>query len=192
MEQKKFIPGVTTEGSGTGMDVGTSEEMVEEIELTEDEELELLRDNEEDFIQGLIHAAGYTQTEKQKLEIIREGKLFFAFHIRPLSEEEYERCKKKNTKYVRNKRMGMKVPEETNAVRYRASLIYQATVMEDREKLWDNRKVWESLKSMGLPVMNGLDVIEYSLKAGEKDRVLEAIDSLSGYAEGLRKWQKTD
>ena len=157
--------------------------MVEEIELTEDEELELLRDNEEDFIQGLIHAAGYTQTEKQKLEIIREGKLFFAFHIRPLSEEEYERCKKKNTKYVRNKRMGMKVPEETNAVRYRASLIYQATVMEDREKLWDNRKVWESLKSMGLPVMNGLDVIEYSLKAGEKDRVLEAIDSLSGYAD---------
>ena len=77
----------------------------------------------------------------------------------------------------------MKVPEETNAVRYRASLIYQATVMEDREKLWDNRKVWESLKSMGLPVMNGLDVIEYSLKAGEKDRVLEAIDSLSGYAD---------
>lgn len=183
MEQKKFIPGVTTEGSGAGMDVGTSEEMVEEIELTEDEELELLRDNEEDYIQGLIHAAGYTQTEKQKLEIVREGKLFFAFHIRPLSEEEYERCKKKNTKYVRNKRMGMKVPEETNAVRYRASLIYQATVMEDREKLWDNRKVWESLKSMGLPVMNGLDVIEYSLKAGEKDRVLEAIDSLSGYAD---------
>ena len=183
MEQNKFVPGVTTEESNFAMDLVSGEEAVKEVDFTEDEDLEMIRSSEEDFIQGLIHAAGYTQTEKQKIEIIREGKLFFAFHIRPLSEEEYERCKKKNTKYVRNKRMGMKVPEETNAVRYRASLIYQATVLDDREKLWDNRKVWESLKSMGLPVMNGLDVIEYSLKAGEKDRVLEAIDSLSGYAD---------
>ncbi|MEH2941929.1 hypothetical protein VSQ32_03425 [Lachnospiraceae bacterium KK002] len=183
MEQSKFIPGVTTEESGVVMNMESAEEAVREVDFTEDEDLEMIRGNEEDFIQGLIHAAGYAQTEKQKLEIIRDGKLFFAFHIRPLSEDEYERCKKKNTRFVRNKRLGMKVPEETNAVRYRASLIYQATVMEDREKLWDNRKVWESLKSMGLPVMNGLDVIEYSLKAGEKDRVLEAIDSLSGYAD---------
>ena len=183
MEQNKFVPGVTTEESNFAMDLVSGEEAVKEVDFTEDEDLEMIRSSEEDFIQGLIHAAGYTQTEKQKIEIIREGKLFFAFHIRPLSEDEYERCKKKNTRFVRNKRLGMKVPEEANAVRYRASLIYQATVLDDREKLWDNRKVWESLKSMGLPVMNGLDVNEYSLKAGEKDRVLEAIDSLSGYAD---------
>ena len=29
--------------------------------------------------------------------------------------------------------------------------------------------------------MNGLDVIEYTLKAGEKDRIIEAIDKLSGF-----------
>ena len=29
--------------------------------------------------------------------------------------------------------------------------------------------------------MNGLDVIECALKAGEKDKVLDAIDKLSGY-----------
>ena len=29
--------------------------------------------------------------------------------------------------------------------------------------------------------MNGLDVIEYTLKSGEKDRIIEAIDKLSGY-----------
>ena len=86
----------------------------------------------------------------------------FAFRIRPLSEEEYERCKKKNTKYVRNKRLGTTVPEETFVVKYRASIIYQATVMEDRESLWDNHDVWDSMKSMGLPVMKGLDDIEYS------------------------------
>lgn len=35
--------------------------------------------------------------------------------------------------------------------------------------------------------MNGLDVIECVLKAGEKDKVLEAIDKLSGYEENLEE-----
>lgn len=38
--------------------------------------------------------------------------------------------------------------------------------------------------------MNGLDVIEYSLKAGEKDKVLEAIDKLSGYDDNLEEVAK--
>lgn len=188
MEQKEFRPGVAI----TGMDTvfgqekevgGIRGENVEEVECSPEEDMEQFRENEEDFIQGLINAAGYHQEEEQRVEVIRDKKLLFAFRIRPLSEEEYERCKKKNTKYVRNKRLGMMTPQETNAVKYRASLIYQATVREDRESLWDNRSVWAAMKGMGLPVMNGLDVIEYSLKAGEKDAVIEAIDNLSGYAD---------
>lgn len=157
------------------------EQKVEEVELTEEEAKMQIRMNEEDFIQGLIDAAGYTATETQRIEIAREGKLYFAFEIRPLSEDEYDRCKKKHTKYVRNKQFGMKLPEETNNVKYRDALIYQATVEADREKLWDNRKVWTALNNKGLQIMNGLDVIEYTLKAGEKDRVIECIDALSGY-----------
>ena len=183
MGQEKFIPGIYVGMADAGMGPEQEEGVVEDMEFTEEEEFVQLREHEEDFIQGLINAAGYSQTEKQRIEVVRDGKLFFAFSIRPLSEEEYERCKRKCTTFVRNKRLGMKVPEETNAVRYRSSLIYQATVGEDRARLWDNRKVWETMKGMGLPVMNGLDVIEYSLKAGEKDKVLEAIDSLSGYAD---------
>ena len=183
MGQEKFIPGIYAGMADAGMGPEQEEGAVEDMEFTEEEEFVQLREHEEDFIQGLINAAGYSQTEKQRIEVVRDGKLFFAFSIRPLSEEEYERCKRKCTTFVRNKRLGMKVPEETNAVRYRSSLIYQATVGEDRARLWDNRKVWETMKGMGLPVMNGLDVIEYSLKAGEKDKVLEAIDSLSGYAD---------
>ena len=38
--------------------------------------------------------------------------------------------------------------------------------------------------------MNGLDVIEYSLKAGEKDKILEAIDKLSGYESNLEEVAK--
>ena len=132
----------------------------------------------------------YASEETQHIEIIRDKKLYFAFDIRPLAEDEYDRCKKKWTKYVRNKQFGMKLPEETNNVKYRASLIHTATVEADRDKLWDNKKVWEALRAKGLQIMNGLDVIEYCLKAGEKDKVLECIDALSGYDSNLEEVAK--
>ena len=84
----------------------------------------------------------------------------------------------------------MKLPEETNSVKYRDALIYTATIEEDRKKLWDNKKVWESLRDKGLQIMNGLDVIEYCLKAGEKDKILECIDALSGYETDLEEVAK--
>lgn len=167
-----------------------AEQQLTEVELTEEEAKSHIRMHEEDFIQGLIEAAGFAKDETQKIEIARNGKLLYAFSIRPLSEEEYDRCKKKHTKYVRNKQFGMKLPEETNSVKYRAAIIYTATVDEDREKLWDNKKVWEALREKDLQIMNGLDVIEYCLKAGEKDKVLECIDTLSGYEANLEEVAK--
>ena len=163
---------------------------VEEREFTEEETRNQMRMQDEDFIQGLIDAAGYSTDESQRIEIIREGKLYFAFTIRPLREEEYDRCKKKHTKYVRNKQIGMKLPEDTDSTKYRSALIYQATTEEDRNKLWDNKKVWEALRNKDLQIMNGLDVIEYTLKAGEKDKILDAIDRLSGYGDNLEEVAK--
>lgn len=149
-----------------------------------------IRANEEDFIQGLIDAANFSTEETQRIEIIREGRLYFAFSIRPLCSEDYSRCKKKHTKYVRNKQFGMKLPEETDSIKYQSALIYEATTKGDREKLWDNKKVWEALREKDFQIMNGLDVIEYTLKAGEKDKILEAIDSLSGYDSNLEEVAK--
>lgn len=163
---------------------------VTEVETTEEENKTLIRMNEDDFIQGLISAADYAKDDIQRIEIARNGKVLFAFEIRPLSEEEYNKCKKKHTKYVRNKQFGMKLPEETNAVKFRDALIYTATVEADREKLWDNKKVWESLRAKDLQIMNGLDVIEYCLKAGEKDKIIECIDSLSGFEENIEEVAK--
>lgn len=169
-------------------------EMIEEQEFSRqetDEQLKsVIRTNEEDFIQGLIEAAQFASDETQKVEIVRDGKLYFEFHIRPLSSEEYEKCKRKHTKYVRNKQLGMKMPEDTDRVKYQSAIIYQATTDEDRAKLWDNRKVWDALNAKYDHVMNGLDVIESVLKAGEKDRILEAIDKLSGYEANLEEVAK--
>ena len=146
-----------------------------------------IRENEEDFIQGLIDASEFSTEETQRIEIVREGRLYFAFRIRPLSSEEYDKCRRRHTKYVRNKNFGMKMPQDTDRIKYQSDLIYQATVEEDREKLWDNRKVWNALNAKKDRIINGLDVVECVLKAGEKDKVLEAIDKLSGFEENLEE-----
>lgn len=182
---KEFTKGVTV-GEGNEPE----EKNVREVETSPEETNNIIRANEEDFIQGLIDAAGFASEEKQKIEIIREGRLYFAFHIRPLGSEEYDKCRKKHTKYVRNKQLGMKMPEDTDRIKYQSAIIYQATIDEDREKLWDNRKVWTALNNKDFQIMNGLDVIEYTLKAGEKDKILEAIDKLSGYEANLEEVAK--
>lgn len=169
-----------------------SEPTVEERDFTTEQTQNQLRMNEEDFIQGLIEAAGFAtnEDERKRIEIIRNGKVLFAFTIRPLCSEEYDECKKKWTKYVRNKQLGMKLPEDTNRVKYQSAIIHKATIEEDRNNLWDNKKVWNALNNKGLQIMNGLDVIEYCLKAGEKDRVIEEIDRLSGFDIGLEEVAK--
>jgi phage xkdN-like protein len=68
------------------------------------------------------------------------------------------------------------MPEEMNTVRYRSQLIYEATLPEDRAKLWDNRQMWEAVN-----VASGIDAIDKILKSGEKDKILEQLDAISGY-----------
>ena len=82
------------------------------------------------------------------------------------------------------------MPDETKRVEYQSDIIYQATVPEDREKLWDNRQVWDALSIKKNRIMNGLVVIECALKAGEKDQILQEIDKLSGYDDELEETVK--
>lgn len=152
-----------------------------EEEFTKEETMNHMKVFEGDMIEGLIAAAVYREEEQQTVEIIRAGKPFFVFHIRPMGEDEYNQCRKKYTKYVRNKQLGIKLPEDTDNVKYRCSLIYHATTEEDRAKLWDNKQVWNALSSRGHQIVTALDVIEVSLLGGEKDKVIDAIDKLSGF-----------
>lgn len=186
---KEFVKAGVTTGDGENENVMAAGN-VEEKDFTQEETKNQIRANEEDFIQGLIDAADFASDETQKIEIVREGKLFFAFTIRPLCSEEYDKCRKKHTKYVRNKQLGMKMPEDTDRIKYQSAIILQATVDEDKEKLWNNKKVWSALEAKGLQIMSGLDVIEYTLKAGEKDMILNAIDKLSGYEENIEEVAK--
>lgn len=157
------------------------EENVRDEEFSKDETQNQLRTVESDFIAGMLEAAEYRTKETRKIEIIRDGKLFFSFHIHAVGEEEADRCKKRHTKYVRNKNIGLKFAEETDSPRFRSSLIYNATDEKDRAELWDNKKVWNGLSGQGYPIVNALDVIEAVLLGGEKAQIIEEINKLSGF-----------
>lgn len=156
---------------------------VEEREFTAEETKNQMMAHEDDILQGMLAAAEFQSNETQTIEIARNGKVYFKFRIRPLSEAEYEKCKKKHTKYVRNKQLGIKMPEDTNGVKYRSELIYEATVAEDRNKMWDNKKLWSALSEKGTDILTGTDVIDAVLMSGEKAAIVDKIDSLSGYNE---------
>lgn len=147
--------------------------------MTPEEKQEYLRRNEGDILSGLLEAAGYKDCEDETypVEIIRGGRVLFSFRIRPLSELEYSKCREKHTKYTRNRAMGnVRVVDKADATGYRSELIYQATVPEDREKVWNNQAAWKALN-----VVTGIDLIDKVLKAGEKDRLCDRVDEISGY-----------
>ena len=163
------------------MDSRKNEAVVEEREFTKEETANQGRAFEGDILKGLLEGAGFASDEEKTIEIARRGKVLFTFRIRPLTEGDYEKCRRRNTKYVRNKQLGIKMPEETNSVKYRSDLIYTATVDEDRKKTWDNRQLWNALAERGIDILTGTDAIDAVLKPGEKAAVVNQIDLLSGF-----------
>ena len=148
-------------------------------EATPEEAKAETRMNEDDLLAGLLAAANYKNDEDETVEIVinRQGKDLFSFHIHPLSEDDFNRCRKRCTKYVKSKtQAGIRVPEEVDTVRYRCMLIYEATVPEDRAKIWDNKKLWKAKD-----LATGIEAVDILLKAGEKNAVCEKLDTISGY-----------
>lgn len=117
-----------------------------------------------------------------KIEIVRpdesgEDEVVMIFHVQSLREAEYTKIRERNTSYERNQRLGgMRVPRNLDAVRFRSELIYEATVEADRKEFWDNRELCDIYN-----VMDGIDCVEAVLLAGEKDKVVTVIETLSGF-----------
>lgn len=153
---------------------------IKTVEMDEETTQETLRTYENDILGGLLAAAGFAEdeSETETIEIRRNGVTYLRFKIRPLSEEEYEKCRELHTHYVKSKRLGgIRIPESTDNAKYRSELIYTATVAEDREKIWDNKAAWAKLD-----VMSGRELIGRVLKPGEKDAIIDRLDEISGYS----------
>lgn len=152
---------------------------METTTATEEELQAEARANEDDLLAGLLAAANYKADEDETVEIVisRNKKDLFSFRIHPLSEDDFNRCRKRCTKYVKSKTQGgIRVPEEVDTVKYRCMLIYEATVPEDRAKVWDNKKLWKAKD-----LATGVEAVDILLKAGEKNAICEKLDAISGY-----------
>lgn len=150
-----------------------------DVELTQEEAQAAARANEDDLLTGLLAAANYKDDDNETVEIVinRKGKDLFSFRIHPLSEEDFNRCRKRCTKYVKSKtQAGVRIPEEVDTVRYRCMLIYEATTPEDRKKIWDNKALWKAKD-----LATGIEAVDILLKAGEKNAICEKLDAISGY-----------
>lgn len=147
---------------------------------------EILMD-ENALFRGLIEAGNEKDNEStyRQIQIKRNGVLKFVFRIRPVSEEESITCHDHATKFAPRKRGQPKREIETNTAKFRSWLIYTATVDEDREKLWDNKKAQEALN-----VLQGVDMIDAVLLSGEKDRVIDVINEISGYGDDMEETAK--
>lgn len=149
-----------------------------ENKLTEQVKEEILT-NEDALLRGLFEAANYKNDKENRVrvDIKRKERILFSFHIHPLTEEEINNCREEATKYVRSSKYGgIKLPENTDKVRYRSNKIYAATVEEDRKKLWDNRNA-----QLKLDVISPVDMIDKVLLAGEKEKIDELIEEISGF-----------
>lgn len=153
------------------------------VELTEEE---ILMD-EAALLRGLIEAGTEKDSKSayEKIQIRRNGKLKFEFRIRPVSEEESIACHDHATKFAPRKRGQPKREIETNAAKVRSWLIYTATVDEDRAKTWDNKQAQEAFD-----VLQGVDLIDAVLLSGEKDRIIDRINEISGYADDIEETAK--
>ena len=145
-----------------------------------EEDKELVRSYEGDLLGGLLAAADYQKDEHYTVDIIRNGVKFFSFRIHPLTEDEMLKYIRANTKYKKNRRLGGKVQDDFDRSGYRSDVIYAATIPEDQAAVWGNKdcELWRKLD-----VLSGPQAVSKILKAGEKDRIYEKIEEISGYTD---------
>lgn len=150
---------------------------------------ENVEDKQYDLVKSLLEAADYKEDEssRQKIEIKRDGKFLFEFTIRPLSEDEVLQIRKASAKYARNP-AGKNLPKietEVNWPQFKSRKIYEATIDEDREKIWDNPAIKKKFD-----LFEGWEAVDILLPGGWKNAVSDAIDQLSGYDVDLTDYAK--
>ena len=143
--------------------------MAKDINRMNDEELEQV---ENGLVGALMEAASYLDgADKRRLITIkRYDRVLFKFTIEPITEDVWQKCRRQN---LMNRG---KATEELNNSRFLAQAIYEATVDEDKQRLWQNRDVWQKLN-----VASGVDVVNLVLTPAEKTAIANKLSEISGF-----------
>lgn len=126
---------------------------------------------ESDITAALLEMASYRLIdETQPIVIKRQGKPVLEFTVRGLDEDEWAKCRRQN---LINR--GLRT-EEIKQARFNSQVIYEATINEDKERIWKDKDVWAKLN-----IASGIDLINQLLLPGEKNALVEIIGKLSKY-----------
>jgi len=146
-----------------------------------EEKKDYLIQNEDVILQDVagVLEAMETIIEYKLFEVIRDGKKLFSFRVRGLDDSEFEKCRDLATKVAKDRRLGsLAVPREFNLAKFNSLVIYTATHPDDKKIIWDNKDLWAKAD-----VVTGWQLVDKVLKRGEKEKCIELIESLSGYAD---------
>lgn len=140
--------------------------------------LNLQRAKEEDIVTSLLAAAEFRNDDSLMKEIViaRNGREYFTFKIRPVSDEEAAFARKKARVMKKNAR-GKRIPVEgeIDTPKFNSHLIYIATTEDDRAKIWGNQAILNKYD-----LMEPWESISVLLTAGEKTSVVSQISEISG------------
>jgi len=150
---------------------------------------EYLLQNEDTILRdiaGVLEAMNITE-EYETFTVKRKGKKLFSFRVRGLTAEEREKCRDDATKMVKNKKLGgITVPADFDSAKFSSLLIVTATHPEDKKFLWDNKELRQKAN-----VLAPWQLVDKVLLSGEKDRVINLIEHLSGFDEDDNDLEET-
>lgn len=137
------------------------------------------KDREYDLTKALLEAADFKNDDESitPIEIQRNGKYLFTFHITPISDSETRVARRNATTFMPNpnNRKLPKIEKDFNSAEFHSWLIYLATTDEDKDKIWNNPAIKEKF---GL--MRPVEAIDKLLRVGEKLAVVDTIMDISG------------
>lgn len=132
---------------------------------------------EQDIVAALVEAGEWNNPvaeENLPTVIIRDRrggeKILFQFRIHALNEDDWAKCRRQNLK-----NRG-RLTEELNNARCSSQAIYEATVDEDKERLWKNKAAWKKYN-----VNSGVDLVNAILQPAEKDIIIATLSKMGGF-----------
>ena len=131
-----------------------------------------LEQADRDIADALIASVGLRPDANEKLvqiSIPRGDKMSIDFEVGSLNTDQLQKCYRQNTK-----NRGLRT-EEIQWARLNAQILFEATVDNDKEKLWKNKKLWKTWN-----LTNGVDCVRKLLTDAEIEAVVKEITDLSG------------
>ena len=160
------------------LNIGDSAGITEE---EREERRKILLANEDDMITNILRENTPEEETRAEITVPRGGKPYIIFTVHSLSSRMLDDIRRKYTKYEKSKNRGVRVANDVDSPSYRASLIYNSTIDEDKRKLWDNDRLKQGLTRQGKSIINALDVINTVLRPGEIDYIISILDQVNGF-----------